>query len=120
LVQKQLVDAEPKLGEQNPALKSALADAESEISKILAHEKSSQTPGGLQEGSIELAAALHVVEGGDRAVPSQAIAVYEESSRRVQKGIEAWSVFKQANLPRLNQTLREAGLAPIAISASIN
>ena len=34
-VQKQLGDTEPKLGEQNPALKSALADAQSEISKIL-------------------------------------------------------------------------------------
>ena len=53
-------------------------------------------------------------------MPSQAMAVYEESSRRVKKGIEAWTVFKQANLPRLNQTLREAGLAPIAISASTN
>ena len=120
LVQKQLGDTEPKLGEQNPALKSALADAQAEISKILSNEKSRQTPAGLQEGSVELASALHVVEGGDRAVPSQAMAVYEESSRRVKKGIEAWSVFKQANLPRLNQTLREAGLAPIAISASTN
>jgi hypothetical protein len=117
LVEKQLADADHKLGEQNPALKSALANAQSELARIVT-EKLPQTSGGLQEGSIELASALHVVEGGDRAVPSQAIAVYEESSRRVKKGIEAWTVFKQTNLPRLNQTLREAGLDSIATSES--
>jgi hypothetical protein len=118
LVQKQLADAEHKLGEQNAALKSALAGAQSEVAKILTEEKPPQPSGGLQEGSTELASALRVVEGGDRALPSQAIAVYEESSRRVKKGIEAWTVFKQTNLLGLNQTLREAGLAPIATSES--
>jgi len=113
LVQKQLADAEHKLGEQNAALKLALADGQSEITKILTEEKLPQTSGGLQEGSTALASALHVVEGGDRAVPSQAIAVYKESSRRVKKGIEAWTVFKQTNLPKLNQALREAGFTPI-------
>jgi hypothetical protein len=118
LVQKQLADAGRELGEQNPTFRSALADAQSELSKILTNEKNPQAPGSLQEGSIELASALHVVEGGDRAVPSQAIAVYRESSQRFKKGIEDWTVFKQTNLPRLNRTLREGGLAPIAISHS--
>ena len=113
LVQKQLADAEHKLGEQNPALKSALADAQSEIAKIISGENRPPTSGGLQDGSIEIASALHVVEGGDRTVPSQAIAVYEESSRRIKKGLEAWTVFKQTNLLRLNHILREAGLPPI-------
>jgi photosystem II stability/assembly factor-like uncharacterized protein len=114
LVQKQLADAETKIDKQNPALKSALANAQSELSTILTDEKIPQKPGGLQEGSIELASALRVVEGGDRTVPAQAIAVYEESSQHVKKGIESWLVFKQTTLPRLNQSLREAGLAPIA------
>jgi len=57
-----------------------------------------------------------VVEGGDRAVPAQAIAVYEESSRRVKLGIAEWAKFKETKLPQLNQQLREGSLAPIAIS----
>ena len=119
-MQKQLADAEQKIGEKNSALKSALADAQTEISKILhGQEKPSRSmPEACKNASTELASALRVVEGGDRAVPSQAIAVYKESSRRVKKGIEAWTVFKQTNLLGLNQTLREAGLAPIATSES--
>ena len=113
LVQKRLSDVEPKLGEQDPALKSALVDAQSEITEILTGEKHPQMLGGLQQSSIQLASALHVVEGGDRAAPSQAIGVYKESSRRVKKGIEAWTVFKQTKLSKLNEALREAGLTPI-------
>jgi hypothetical protein len=71
---------------------------------------------GLQEAYTGLASALQVAEGGDRAVPSQAIAVYEESSQRVKARIVEWTAFKQTRLPQLNQKLREANLAPIAIA----
>jgi hypothetical protein len=57
----------------------------SDIAKILTGEITQQA-GGLQDGYTELASALHVVEGGDRAVPSQAIAVYKESSQLVKPG----------------------------------
>jgi hypothetical protein len=70
----------------------------------------------LQEAYTDLASALHVVEGGDRTVPSQAIAVYQESSARVNEGIVQWTTFKQTKLPQLNQQLREGGLTQIAIS----
>jgi hypothetical protein len=63
-----------------------------------------------------MASALRVVEGGDRAVPSQAVAVYNESSQRARAAIAAWSDFKTTKLPRLNQKLTEGNLAPIAIS----
>jgi hypothetical protein len=49
-------------------------------------------------------------------VPSQAIAVYEESSQGIQAGIAGWTSFKQTKLPPLDQKLREANLAPVAIS----
>ena len=111
-VRKQLASAEPKAGE-NAALKAALADAQAEIAKILTN-KGTQ-PGGLQDAYGELASALRVVEGGDRAVPSQAIAVYKEASERVKTGITQWSTFKQMKLPPLNQKLREGSLAPIAM-----
>jgi photosystem II stability/assembly factor-like uncharacterized protein len=116
-VQKQLADSEQKLGEKTPALKSALADAQSEISKILVKKEAApEQPSGLQDAYTDLASALHVVEGGDRAVPSQAIAVYKESSQQLKTGIAEWAAFKQTKLPQLNQELHEGSLAPIAIS----
>jgi hypothetical protein len=114
-VKKQLADAEKNLGEKNQELKSILADAQTEIAKILSNKESTQQ-GGLQDGYVELISALRVVEGGDRAVPSQAIDVYKESSQQVKEGIEEWESFRQKKLPQLNQTLREASLAPIAMS----
>ncbi|HWO36165.1 MAG TPA: hypothetical protein VNO32_45830, partial [Candidatus Acidoferrum sp.] len=116
-VQKQLADVDSKLGEQKSILKSALAGAQSEIAKILTtKEATEQQPQALQDAYTGLASALHVVEGGDRTVPSQAIAVYKESSPRVKDGIAQWTTFKQAKLPELNQKLREAGFAPLTIS----
>ncbi len=113
-VQKQLASAQQKVDEHNAALKSALADAQAEMSKILTN-KGTQ-PGGLQDAYSEMASALRVVEGGDRAVPSQAIAVYKESSQRVKGAVVEWAEFKQGKVPQLNQKLREGNLDPIAIS----
>jgi photosystem II stability/assembly factor-like uncharacterized protein len=116
-VQKQLSDIEQKLDEQKVDLKPALAEAQSEIAKIVSNKERPHTqPAGLQDAYTELASALRVVEGGDRAVPSQAIAVYQESSPEVKTGIAKWTTFKQKKLPELNQKLREQSIAPIAIS----
>jgi photosystem II stability/assembly factor-like uncharacterized protein len=116
-VQKHLADVEQKLGEQNSILKSALADTQSEIAKILTDKRvSQQQPGGLQDGYSGLASALRVIEGGDRAVPSQAVALYQESSQRAKEGIAKWATFKQTKLPQVNQKLREGKFDPIAIS----
>jgi hypothetical protein len=49
-------------------------------------------------------------------VPSQAIAVYRESSQQVKARIAGWTGFKQTKLAQLNQQLREANFAPIAIA----
>jgi photosystem II stability/assembly factor-like uncharacterized protein len=114
-VQKQLSEVSEKLGETNAALKSALTLTQSEMAEILA-KPGTEAAGGLQSAYTDLASALHVVEGGDRAVPSQAIRVYEESSQRIKAGIAEWSSFKQTKLPALNQKLREANLSPVAIS----
>jgi hypothetical protein len=116
-VQKQLADVEQKLGEQNPSLKSAVANVRSGIAGILSNKESKQQqPAGLQDAYLEMVSALHVVEGGDRAVPAQAIAVYEESSPRVKMGIAEWTKFKETKLSQLNRQLREGKVAPIAIS----
>jgi len=115
-VQKQLAEVEQKLGGQNSTLNSALADAQSEIAKILTDKASQERPGGLQDGYSGLASALRVVEGGDRAVPSQAVALYQESSQRAKQGIAKWATFKQTKLPQVNQKLREGKFDPVAIS----
>jgi photosystem II stability/assembly factor-like uncharacterized protein len=121
-VQKQLADIQQKLGQQKPGapsseLKSALAEVESAIGKILTNkEHAAERAPGLQDAYADLASALRVVESGDRAVPSQAIAVYEESSQQVKARIAEWAQFKQARLAQLNRQLREAHVAPISIA----
>ncbi|MGA9508426.1 MAG: hypothetical protein WBV55_07250 [Candidatus Sulfotelmatobacter sp.] len=116
-VQKQLADVEQKLGEQNPTLKSAVANVRSGIAEILSYKNNKQQqPVGLQDGYTEMVSALHVVEGGDRAVPAQAVAVYEESSQHVKIGIAEWTKFKETKLSQVNRLLREGNLPPIAIS----
>jgi hypothetical protein len=121
-VQKQLADVQQKLeqqkvGAQSSELKSALAEAESAIGKILTNKEHASDEGpGLQDAYAGLASALRVVESGDRAVPSQAIAVYQESSQQVKVRFAEWARFKQMRLAQLNQQLREANFAPIAIA----
>jgi hypothetical protein len=115
-VKKQLVGAEKNLGDKNQEIKPFLAEAQTEIAKILSNKESVQQARGLQDGYAELTSALRVVEGGDRAVPAQAVDVYKESSQQVKQGIEEWENFKQNKLPQLNQKLREASRTPIAIS----
>jgi hypothetical protein len=49
-------------------------------------------------------------------VPSQAVAVYKESSQHAKTSISEWNQFKQTQLAQLNQQLGKANLAPIAIA----
>ena len=116
-VQKQLTDIQQKSSAQNAPLKSALADVQSAIGKILTNKEHTGDEGsGLQGAYTGLASALRVVEGGDRAAPSQALAVYKESSPQVKARIAEWARFKQTRLSQLNQQLREANLVPITIA----
>jgi photosystem II stability/assembly factor-like uncharacterized protein len=116
-VQKQLAAVQQKLGAQGAQLKSALTEVESAIGKILTNKEHAADEGpGLQDAYAGLASALRVVESGDRAVPSQAIAVYQQSSQQVKARIAEWAQFKQTRLAQLNRELREANFAPIAIA----
>jgi hypothetical protein len=120
-VQKQLADVQ-KRATQNARLTTALAAAQSRLTEILGNQENGNkenTPEqgpGLQEAYEGVASALRVVEGGDRAVPSQAIDVYKELSPQVDKHIAEWAAFKQKDLPELSRQLRDANLAPIAIT----
>ena len=114
-VQKQLADIQQKSSTQSAQLKPALAETQFAIGKIFTDKAPGEAP-GLQDAYTGLASALRVVENGDRAVPSQAIAVYQDSSPEVKARIAEWARFKQTKLTQLNQQLRDANLAPVAIA----
>jgi hypothetical protein len=115
-VQKQLSDIEQKLGGSHVDLKSAVSQLESEIRKILADgEDPANNAVGLENASKGLASALAVVESGDRAAPSQAIALYQESSQALKVRVADWNHVKTNWLPQLNQHLRQNNIAPVAI-----
>ncbi|MGC2272770.1 MAG: hypothetical protein WA555_01190 [Candidatus Sulfotelmatobacter sp.] len=120
-VQKQLLDVQldvqRKLGETHAGLKSALADAQTEIENILSNRAAGADKApGLQEAYSGVASALRVVEGGDRAQPSQAITLYKKSAPGVDARIAQWATFKKTRMPQLNRKLREENRVPIAIS----
>jgi hypothetical protein len=121
-VQKQLADIQRKLGQekadaQNASVASAVKGAQSAIGKLVINkERAAAEAPGLQDAYTGLASALRVIESGDRAVPSQAIAVYKESSQQAKTCIAEWNQFKQRQLAQLNQQLGKANLAPIAVA----
>ena len=115
-VQKQLTERQQKPGARSASVTPGLAGAQAELAEILANKEHAANEGaGLQDGFAGLASALRVVESGDRATPSQALALYEESSQQVKARIAEWSKFKQTKLVELNRQLREAKVAPVAI-----
>jgi len=120
-VQKQLADIQQqlkqnKVGAQNPTLKAALEEAQSGIARILANHEHATEGSGLQDAYTALASALRVVENGDRTAPSQAIALYKESSPQLKSSVAEWIEFKHTRLAQLNQQLREADVSPITIA----
>ncbi len=96
-------------------LGSSLRDSQVSITAIVSGDGRDAGEKGLQEAADALASALRVVEGGDRAVPSQALAVYKESSEQVKKRGAEWEKFKQTALPQLNQKLQQAASEPIKV-----
>jgi hypothetical protein len=113
-VQKQLTDLEPKLDTQ-PELKSNVSQLQDDIRKVLADDASGSM--GLETAHGGLAAALRVVESGDRAVPSQARELFEESDRAMKQHLEVWNAMKP-RLQQLNEQLRQSNLPPINMAAS--
>ncbi len=71
---------------------------------------------GLEQANTELSAALNVAESSQRAVPSQAMQVYQEASEASVARTAAWQKLKDGPLARLNQRRQSEGLAPVAIA----
>ncbi len=111
-VQKQLRDLEPKLDAQ-PALKTGVSQLQDDIRKILADDASGSM--GLETAHGGLAAALRVVESSDRAIPSQAMQLFEESDRAMKQQMEEWNAMKP-RLQQLNEQLKQANLPTITLT----
>jgi len=121
-VQRQLAEIQKKFGEQkaeapDASVASALTGAQSTLGKLVTNKQhgGGEAP-GLQASYTALESALRVVESGDRAVPSQAIAVYKEASPQAKIRIAEWKQFKQTQLAKLNQQLEKANLGSISIA----
>jgi photosystem II stability/assembly factor-like uncharacterized protein len=96
---------------------AALTNLNAQIERIQRGDR--PVPGtisGLDSASTGLSAALRVVEGSNRAVPSQAMDLYAEANRAAKVGIADWTRVKTDQLTKLNQLLQQSGLAPIQIS----
>ena len=103
---------------KNPPAKPALtAEAKTLLADIEAITSGSPQSIGLDQANTELTAALNAAESSDRAIPSQALGVYAEASAASSARVKEWSALKQGPLAKLNQQLKAANLAPIAISA---
>ena len=112
-VQKQLSDL--KLDAARTELKALVTQIQTEITRIIDGDASNGSM-GLKEANSGLSAALGVVESGDRAVPSQAITVYEQSDQAMKARLAEWSQLKTGRLAQLNDQLKQAKLTPIAIA----
>jgi photosystem II stability/assembly factor-like uncharacterized protein len=113
-VQKQIGDLQ-KMASGHADVVAALSLASAEFRKVVDKQTS---PGalGLEQADGALGSALAVVESGDRAIPSQALEVFRLAREQANKRIAEWDDLKKTRLPQLNEQLRQANLAPVAIS----
>jgi len=116
-VRRQIASLLPKNAAQDPQLKAALNEAQSALGRMVTSKQRALGQGeGLADASKGLASALRVVETGDRAIPAQAMAVYEESHQQVAICLREWTSFKETQLPQLDEQLRRANLSAIRVA----
>ena len=112
--QKQLAEIKFKVAGQSE-LEAGVANATTEIGKILSGKEAPNAM-GLATASAGFAAALRVVESGDRKVPAQAMEVYNESSAAMKAGVARWTEFEQTQLRELNANLEKAHVERISVA----
>ena len=116
-VKKRLSEIEATTLKQHPELLNQVTALNSAIQNV--QNPRPATPGvisGLEPASTGLAAALRVVESGDRSLPAQAMELYREAKEAANTSTAEWTQLKQTDIPKLNRALQKAGIAPIQIS----
>ena len=111
-VQTQISNLEPNLKTQSATLRLGVTQLKSAIARILNGEGEKF---GLDKAGKGIDAALKVVQSSDRAIPSQAIALYQESDQALKQSLEAWSQLKTTLLPQINEELKKANMMPIRL-----
>jgi hypothetical protein len=104
-----------KLDSNHAALREPVAALSTELNDLLTGGKAGPEE-GLRYTSAALTAALSAVESADRTPPSQVRALYAESLRSLSREMEKWKTLESGALPKLNQQLKDAGLAPVQIA----
>jgi hypothetical protein len=82
------------------------SEVQDAIKKILKGNAAPAGPMGLETASGTLASVLRVVESGNRTVPSQAMAVFDEADRAARQRIGEWERIKKDRLPQLDEKLK--------------
>jgi photosystem II stability/assembly factor-like uncharacterized protein len=117
-VQKQLADLQPKI-RGRAELEGDRTGAEQKIKEILSGSDEAHAA-GLQTANAAMAAALRVVESSDRAIPSQAIEVFQTANANLKSAADNWNAFKTSGLTGLNQQLEKENLPAVSTAATSN
>jgi len=108
-VKARLTTVGQKLSTQQTDLKTGINQVEDAIKQILSGKGvRSGDVMGLELASGSIAGALRVVESGDRTIPAQAIAVFEEADRAAKMRMDEWARIKTARLRSLSEQLKRA------------
>jgi len=116
-VKRRLGDAKSQPARIHPELLTQVTSLEAAITNIEDGHKTPIAISGLNAARAGLAAALRVVEGGDRSVPSQASELYQQSATEAKAAIAEWTRLKSTQLAEVNRALEHAGVSPIHISS---
>jgi photosystem II stability/assembly factor-like uncharacterized protein len=117
-VRKSLRQIETQSLKHQERLLSEVAEMDATIQQIESGQATtSGAITGLRQANMGLAAALQVVESGDRAAPSQALDLYHQADQAAKAAMANWQELKSNRLPKLNEALSKTGLAAIAVPA---
>jgi len=114
-VKRDLIAAEARPGQSQPAFHSSISASREAIGTIL-DGVPLQKNTGLESVNRGLTIALTSIDGADRTPPAQVIALAQDSAKMLKDSLAKWAAFKRESLPNLNNQLRGAGLPVIAIS----
>ncbi|HXW90322.1 MAG TPA: hypothetical protein VEK33_07225, partial [Terriglobales bacterium] len=96
----------------HPELLPTVKQLRSNIAKLLAGEAGGNLS-GLKKATTGLDAALGVVESSDRALPAQAVSLWEESAQELNSRLAEWDGLKKTLLSHINEQLKQANMPPI-------
>jgi photosystem II stability/assembly factor-like uncharacterized protein len=116
-VQKQLGVISTRLNDRHPDLSTSVSALQAMLAGLLSGMNPGSNPSmGLESANSQLTSVLNVVESGDRAVPSQAVAAYQEASEAARSRIAQWKQCQAREIAKLNDDLRKAQLDVVHIS----